>query len=217
MKMDTNKSSIESRRLIQNQDFLTENSLVQYIEWDALARVFFVNCSFEKVHLVGKVFGSCSFQNCTFNHFTARKAKFSNCHFEDCKLTNSDMTRAEFYDTHFKNCEFLAVDLAASDFDNCKLETTRFFNSNLEFVLVKNVKIWKSKGWIKGNGRRPIHRQAQDINRNIKELYEDLNDPTSLRIIADISSVPSFLQEIVFKNITQGLDSDQLNNINFLF
>ena len=58
------------------------------------------------------------------------------------------MTRAEFYDAHFKNYEFLGVDLAASDFDNCKLKTTRFFKSNLDFILVEYVKIWKSKGWI---------------------------------------------------------------------
>ena len=146
--MNTNKSDNESRLLIQNQYFLNENSLAQYIEWDALARVSFVNCNFEKVHLLGKVFGSCSFQNCTFNHFNARKAKFSSCHFEDCKITNSDMTRAEFYDTHFKNCEFLGVDLAASDFDRCKLESTRFFKSNLNLILVEDVKVWKSKEWV---------------------------------------------------------------------
>lgn len=57
------------------------------------------------------------------------------------------MTRAEFYDTHFKNCEFLGVDLAANGFDNYKLETTRFFKSNLDFILVEDVKVWKSKGW----------------------------------------------------------------------
>jgi uncharacterized protein YjbI with pentapeptide repeats len=143
-----NKSDNESRLLIQNQYFLNENSLIQYIEWDALARICFVNCNFEKVHLLGKVFGSCSFQNCTFNHFNTRKGKFSSCHFEDCKITNSDMTKTEFYDTHFKNCKFLGVDLAASDFDNCKLETTTFFKSNLTFILVENVKVWKSKEWV---------------------------------------------------------------------
>src|SRR5210317_959970 len=126
--MNTNKSNNESRLLIQNQRFLNENNLIQYIEWDALARISFINCNFDKVHLLGKVFGSCSFQN--------------------CKITNSDMTRAEFYNTHFKNCKFLGVDLAASDFDSCKLETTRFFKSNLNFILVENVKVWKLKEWV---------------------------------------------------------------------
>ena len=55
------------------------------------------------------------------------------------------MTEEEFYNIHFKNCEFLGVDLAASDFDNCKLKTIRFFKSNLNFILVKDVKLWKSK------------------------------------------------------------------------
>ena len=88
------------------QYFLNETRLAQYIEWNASARVLFVNCNFEKVHLLGKVFGSCSFQNCTFNHFNARKAKFSSCYFEDYKITNLDMTRAEFYDTHLKTVSF---------------------------------------------------------------------------------------------------------------
>ena len=141
-------SNNQSRLLIQNQDFLGEDSLKQYIKCDALPRISFVNCNFEKVHLLGKVFGSCSFQNCTFNHFNARKAIFSSCHFEDCKITNSDMTRTDFYATHFKNCDFLGIDLTASDFENCKFNGTRFFESNLNLILVQNVKVWKLNAWI---------------------------------------------------------------------
>jgi len=37
-----NKSDNESRRLIQNQHFLDENNLIQYIEWDGLARIAFI-------------------------------------------------------------------------------------------------------------------------------------------------------------------------------
>jgi uncharacterized protein YjbI with pentapeptide repeats len=58
------------------------------------------------------------------------------------------MTRAEFYDIHFKNCEFLGVDLARSDFDSCKFKGTRFFKSNLDLILVEDVKVWKSKDWV---------------------------------------------------------------------
>jgi uncharacterized protein YjbI with pentapeptide repeats len=146
--MNNHKSDDESRLMIRDQQFLNENSLAQYIEWDALARISFVNCTFEKVHLVRKVFGSCNFQNCTFNHFNARKGRFSTCCFEDCKITYSDMTRVEFYDTHFKNCEFLGVDLAASDFNSCKFKGTRFFKSNFDCILVDDVKVWKSKKWL---------------------------------------------------------------------
>ena len=147
--MNTNKSDNESGLLIQNQHFLNESSLAEYyIACEALARISFVNCNFEDIDMIAKVFGSCSFQNCTFHQFDARKAKFSSCHFEDCKITNSDMTRAEFYDTHFQNCEFLGVDLAASDFEKCKLKSTRFLKSNLNFILVEDVKFWKSKEWV---------------------------------------------------------------------
>ena len=102
--MGKNKLEYESRLMIQNQHFSNENSLAQYIEWDTLAKIFFVNCHFEKVHLLSKVIGSCSFQNDTFNNFKARKAKFPSCYFEDCQIPNSDMTRAELYDNSFTNC-----------------------------------------------------------------------------------------------------------------
>ena len=58
------------------------------------------------------------------------------------------MTRAEFYDTHFKNCEYLNVNLAGSDFDRCKLKSTKFFKSNLNPILVEDVKVCESKEWI---------------------------------------------------------------------
>jgi len=147
--MNQNLSDDESRLMIQNQHFLNQNSLAEYIECDALARISFVNCTFENIELGGTVFGSCRFQNCIFNNFNARKAKFSSCCFEECKITNSDITRAGFYETHFKNCEFLGVDLAASDFDSCKFKGTRFFKSNLDFILVEEVTVWKSNEWFK--------------------------------------------------------------------
>ena len=55
------------------------------------------------------------------------------------------MTRAEFYDTQFKNYKFLDVDLITSYFDRYKFEGIEFFKSNLNFILVEDVKIWKSK------------------------------------------------------------------------
>ena len=138
----------DSRLMIQDQRFLNESSLAQYIEWDALSRIYFLNCRFEKVHLLGKVFGSCIFENCTFTNFDTRKAKFSSCHFENCKIMNSDMTRAEFFDSSFKNCNFLEVDLASSDFDHCKFNKTSFFKSNLSLMLVEGIKVFESNKWV---------------------------------------------------------------------
>jgi uncharacterized protein YjbI with pentapeptide repeats len=162
-----NKSDNESRRLIHYQYFLTENSLRQCIAWAALARISFVNCNFENVSLNVTVFGSSIFENCTFNQFEARKCKFSNCHFEGCKITNSGMTRAEFYDTHFKNCQFLGVNLQASDFDSCTLETTRFFRSNLGFIGVENVKVWKSKEWVEIEDFSSFQKHLDELNSYI--------------------------------------------------
>lgn len=69
---------------------------------------------------------------------------------------------------------------------------------------------------IDGSGRRPIDRQTQDINQNIKNLFDGADDPTKFHIIYDISVLPSFLKDVVIKNITQGLASNQLDNISFL-
>ena len=70
---------------------------------------------------------------------------------------------------------------------------------------------------IDGSGRRPLDRQTQDINANIKDLFDGADDPTKLQIIYDISAAPTFLQRTIIKNITHGFDSNQLDNINFLF
>lgn len=70
---------------------------------------------------------------------------------------------------------------------------------------------------IDGSGRRPLDRQTQDINQNIKDLFDGADDPTKFQIICDISPAPTFLHQTIIKNITQGFDSNQLKNINFLF
>lgn len=70
---------------------------------------------------------------------------------------------------------------------------------------------------IDGSGRRPLNRQTQDINQHIKSLFNGADDPTKFLIICDISDAPTFLQETIMKNITQGFDSNQLKNINFVF
>ncbi len=61
--MNKNKSNNELRIVIQDQYFLTANSLslAPSSAKSSFPRISFVNCNFEKVHLLGAVFGSCSF------------------------------------------------------------------------------------------------------------------------------------------------------------
>lgn len=56
----------------------------------------------------------------------------------------SDLTRIEFRNCSFINCKFLQSDLAASDFWNFKFRETTFNHSNLNFIIVEDVKVWKS-------------------------------------------------------------------------
>ena len=69
---------------------------------------------------------------------------------------------------------------------------------------------------IDGSGRRPLNKQTKDINESLIDLFEDVDDPTKLQIICDLSAKPAFLHEDMIKNITKGLDSKHLDNINFL-
>jgi uncharacterized protein YjbI with pentapeptide repeats len=133
----------ESRLKICNQTFTDEIDLDQYIEWNALARIIFVDCKFEELNLLGKVFGSCDFKNCKINHVCFRKCQFSNCKFEHCQIICSDLTRAELHDSIFRNSQFLKSDLAASNFWNCEFNEIKFKNSNLDFIVARELKCWK--------------------------------------------------------------------------
>lgn len=70
---------------------------------------------------------------------------------------------------------------------------------------------------IDGSGRRPLDRQTQDINQNIKDLFDGAADPTKLHIICDISTALTVLHKTIIKNTTQEFDSNQLKKITFLF
>ena len=66
------------------------------------------------------------------------------------------------------------------------------------------------------SGRRSLDRQTADINEHIKDLFDSADDPTKSQIICDISTTPTFLHRAIYKNITKGIDPQQLKNINFL-
>jgi len=93
----------ESRLKICNQTFTNKIDLDRYIEWNALARIIFIDCRFEGLELLGKVFGSCDFKDCKFNNFSFRKCQFSNCHIQNCQIINSNLTRANFDNCSFRN------------------------------------------------------------------------------------------------------------------
>ena len=63
-------------------------------------------------------------------------------------MTESNFTRAEFNSSTFKNCEFLNSNLRASNFMDFEFRETIFKNSNLDLILVEDVKVWKSDEWV---------------------------------------------------------------------
>jgi uncharacterized protein YjbI with pentapeptide repeats len=149
---------------IRNQTFTNEIDLDQYLEWNALAGIIFVNCRFEELDLLEKVFGSCDFKDCKFNNLSFRKCQFSNCKFENCQIVNSDLTRAEFDDSSFRNSQFLKSDLAASDFRRCELVETTFKNSNLDRIVDRDIKCWKLNQLTKIKKSSSFANILKDIN-----------------------------------------------------
>jgi uncharacterized protein YjbI with pentapeptide repeats len=154
----------ESRLTIRNQSFLNENNLEKYVKWDAFPGIIFLDCTFEDINLLARVFGSCDLKNCNFNNVNFRKCQFSACQFENCQIVNSDLTRADFSNTSFRNCNFLEVNLRASDFMHCEFRETKFSKSNLYLIGVWDVKVWKSNEWIEIKESSNFEKILKDMN-----------------------------------------------------
>lgn len=148
---------------IKNQTFFDEIALNQYVKFNALSRIIFLDCHFDELDLLGKVINYCDFKNCRFTNLSFRKCQFGACRFENCQIKNSDFTRAEFNDCSFINCEFIKSDLAASNFWNCQIMKTKFKNSRLDHIVARNMKCWKSNELIEIK-----------ISSNFKEILKNL-------------------------------------------
>lgn len=166
----------ENRFKISNQTFSNEIDLDQYIESNALSRMIFVNCKFECLDLLGKVFGSCSFENCKFFNLSFRKCQFSNCDFQKCHIVQSDLSRAEFNDSVFRNCQFLQSDLAASDFRRCQLIETKFKNSNLDLIIARSIQVYNSKQSIEIEKSTNFKKTLKDMNLILSTSQDDIQN-----------------------------------------
>jgi uncharacterized protein YjbI with pentapeptide repeats len=161
-----NKISEEEIRLkIRNKTFLNETALNQYVKWNALSLINFVDCRFEEIDFLGRVINVCKFKNSEFNDFSFRKCQFAKCTFENCRIVKSDLTRAEFHGCIFRNCEFLQSDLGASNFWDCEFSETKFQNSNLDLIVARDLKCWKSNQLIE------IQKSS-----NFAKIWEDMSD-----------------------------------------
>lgn len=132
------------RLKISNQDFPNESALKEYIKWDALSLINFIDCRFEEIDLLGVIINFCNFQNSRFNNSSFRKCKFAKSKLENCRIVNMDLTRGEFRSCKFISCTFINCNLSSSDFWECEFVETKFKNSNLDFIIVQDVKFWKS-------------------------------------------------------------------------
>jgi uncharacterized protein YjbI with pentapeptide repeats len=149
---------------IHNKTFLNKIAFNQYVKWNALSLKNFVDCRFEEIDFLGRSINRCKFKNSEFKNFSFRKCQFEGCTFENCQMVQLDFTRAEFSNCEFRNCEFLKSDLSASDFYNCEFSETRFKNTNLNFIIAQDVKLWKSNKRIDINDGYTFQRILADLN-----------------------------------------------------
>ena len=63
-------------------------------------------------------------------------------------MTESNLTGAKFNSSTFKNCEFLNSNLRANNFMDFEFREIIFKNSNLDLILVEDIKVWKSDEWM---------------------------------------------------------------------
>jgi uncharacterized protein YjbI with pentapeptide repeats len=147
-----------------NEKFSNEILLNQSLQCSVLGGINFVNLTFKNIDFTGSFFSKTIFENCRFSNVILRKSEFWSCTFLECQMTGSNLTRAEFNSSSFTNCNFLEVDLAASDFDRCKFEGTRFVKSNLDLILIEDVKVWKPNEWIEIKDESDFEKILKDMN-----------------------------------------------------
>ena len=135
-----------------NEIFSNDIILNQSVQCSVLEGINFVNLTFNNIDFTGSFFFLRLFLKIVdLVMWYWENPNFGVVPFLECQIKESNLTRAEFNSSIFKNCEFLQSDLAASDFWNCEFSETTFKHSNLNFIIVQDVKVWKSKEWIEVN------------------------------------------------------------------
>jgi len=131
-----------------NEKFSNEISLNQSLQCSVLGGINFVNLTFKNIDFTGSFFFKTIFKNSRFSNVTLRKSEFWNCTFLEWQIKESNLTRSEFNLSTFKNCDFLNSNLRANHFMDFEFRETIFKNSNLDLILVEDVKVWKFDKWI---------------------------------------------------------------------
>ena len=78
-------SEKENRLEIHDNIFSNKIDVDQYIEWNSnsLARINFINYTFEILNLLRMFFGSCEVKNYKFNNLNFQKCQFLTCKFKN--------------------------------------------------------------------------------------------------------------------------------------
>ena len=66
-------------------------------------------------------------------------------------------------------------------------------------------------------GKRPLQTQVRNIIDGIQDSLNKAKDPSKLQFIRDLSTLPEFLRSKAYNDIIYGLESNALDQIDFLF
>lgn len=144
--------------------FSNEILLDESPQCSILGEITFFDVEFRKVDFTGSNFVGCKFKNCRLKNIIFRKCEFWNSTFENCQIEKCDFTRVAFYNDNFRNCNFLYGNLRANDFSDFEFIETKFKNSNLDLIIVRSIKLWKSN-------------QSTEIEKfsNFEKILKDLD------------------------------------------
>ena len=105
-------SESENRLKISNHIFSNQIDLDEYIKWNALSEIIWVDCRFEDLDLLGTIFGSCNFKNCEF-------------------------LKSDLYASDFRRCELFQIKFKNSNFNLILARSVKVWKSN-EWIEVKD-------------------------------------------------------------------------------
>ncbi len=62
--------NLEEESRLKIHTFLNETALNQYVKWNALSLINFVDCKFEEIDFLGRAINVCKFKNCEFLQYS---------------------------------------------------------------------------------------------------------------------------------------------------
>jgi len=84
-------------------------------------------------------FSETDFSSSDLKYMDSKFSKFFSSNFSNAQLENSSISRTDFINSNFSNADLSESYLGTSSFSNSNLSSTKFINSNLKGIIMKDV------------------------------------------------------------------------------